>query len=56
MYEEQELAMIGYDGHVFDCSALRGQPKTLVINSLVSSTQTAADVTSDDNFFLRISI
>ena len=30
---------------------MRGQPSTLVINSLVSSTQTAADVTSDDNFF-----
>ena len=50
IYEEQEAARVGYDGHVFDQSALRGQPKTLVINSLVSLTQTASDVTSDDNF------
>ena len=49
MYEEQEAAMIGYDGRVFDQSTLRGQPKTLVINSLVSTAQITADVTSDDN-------
>ena len=41
---------------IFDQSALRGQPKTLVTNSLVSLTQTAADVTSDDTFFLRIDL
>ena len=51
MYKEQEAAMVGYDGHVYDRSALRGQPNTLVINSLVSTSHTAADVTSDDNFF-----
>jgi len=51
LYEEQEAAMISCDGHVLDRSALRGHPSTLVINSLVSVTQTAADVTSDDNFF-----
>ena len=51
MYEEQEAAMVGYDGHAHDRSALRGQPQTLVINSLVSTSHTAADVTSDDNFF-----
>ena len=55
MYEDQEAAMVGYDGHVFDQSALTGQPKTLVINSLVSTTQIAADVTSDDNFFCALS-
>ena len=51
MYEEQEAAMIGYNCHVFDRSALRGQPQTLVINSLVFTSHTAADVTSDDNIF-----
>ena len=55
MNEEQEAAMVGYDGHVFDRSALRGQPQTLVINSLVSTSHTAADVTSDDNFFCVLS-
>ena len=48
--------MIGYNGHVLDRSALRGQPKTLVVNSLVSASQTAADVTSDDNFFCVLSL
>jgi hypothetical protein len=56
MYEEQEAAMVGYNGHVFNQSALRGKPKTLAFNSLVSLTQIAADVTSDDNFFLRIEL
>ena len=47
--------MVGYDGHVHDRSALRGRPNTLVINSLVSTSHTAADVTSDDNFFCVLS-
>ena len=56
MYEDQDAAMIGYIGHVFDRSALRGQPKTLVINSLVSLSQTAADVTSDENLFCVLTL
>ena len=52
----QPVQVVGYDGHVFDQSALRGQPKTLVINSLVSTTQTAADVSSDDNFVCLLSL
>ena len=55
MYEEQEAAMVGYGGHVFDQSTLRGQPKTIVINYLVSTTHTAADVTSDDIFLCVLS-
>ena len=50
MYEEQEAAMVSYVGHVYDRSALRGRPNTLVINSLVSISHTATDVTSDDIF------
>ena len=42
--------MYGYDGQVIDQPALRGQPDTLFINSLVTLTQPAADVTRDDNF------
>ena len=42
--------MVGYNGLAYDRSALRGRPNTLVINSLVSTSHTAADVTSDDNF------
>ena len=42
--------MVGYDGLAYDQSALRGRPKTLVINSLVSTSCTAADVTSDEKF------
>ena len=45
MYVEQEAAVVGYNGHVFDQSALRVRPQTLVINSLVSTSHTAADVT-----------
>ena len=56
LYEEQEAAMTDYNGHVFDQSTLKGQPKTLVINSLVSMTQIAADVTSDDNCFCLLSL
>jgi hypothetical protein len=55
MYEEQEEAMVGFDGHAYDRSASRGRPNKLVINSLVSSSQPAADVTSDDNFFCVLS-
>ena len=47
---DRPVQVVGHAGHVFGQSALRGQPKTLVINSLVSLTQTAADVTSDDTF------
>ncbi len=47
--------MVGYNGHAYDQSPLRGQPDKLVINSLVSTSQTAADVTSDDNFFCVVS-
>ncbi len=47
--EEQEKAIVGYDGLVYDPPALRGQlGAMLVTNPLVSSTQPAADV--DDNF------
>jgi hypothetical protein len=51
MYEDQEAAMVGYNGHVFDQFALRGRPQTLVINSLVSTSHTDADFPSDDNVF-----
>ncbi len=51
MYKEQEEAMVGFDGHVYNRSALRGRPNTLVINSLVSTSQTATDVTSDEKIF-----
>ncbi len=47
--------MVGFDGHAYNQSALRGRPNTLVINSLVSTSQTATDVTSDDNFFCVLS-
>ena len=47
--------MVGYDGHVFNRSTLRGWPQTLVINSLVSTSHAAADVTSDDNCFYVLS-
>ena len=55
IYKEQEAAMVGYDCHVFNQYALRGRPKTLVINSLVSTTQTTAGITSDDNCFCVLS-
>jgi len=47
--------MVGFNGHAYDRSTLRGRPNTLVINSLVSTSQTATDVTSDDNFFWVLS-
>ena len=55
MYKEQEATMTGYNGHVFDQSALGGRPQTLIINSLVSTSHTATDVTSDDNLFCVLS-
>ena len=55
LYEEQEAAMVGYDGHTYDRSTLRGRPNTLVINSLVSTSELAADVSSDDNFYCVLS-
>ena len=48
---DQPVQVVGHAGHVFDQSVLKGQPKTLVINSLVSSAQKAADFTSDDKCF-----
>ncbi len=55
MFEEQEEAMVGFNGHAYDRSALRGRSNKLVISSLVSTSQPAADVTSDDNFFRVLS-
>ena len=55
LYKEQEEAMVGFNGHAYDRSALRGRPYKLVISSLVSTSQPAADVTSDDNFFCVLS-
>jgi hypothetical protein len=55
MYKEQEASMVGYDGHVYVRSTLRGRLEKLVINSLVSTSHPAADVTSDGNLFCVLS-
>ncbi len=52
LYEEQEVAMIDYSGHVvMTTQPLMGHINHLVINSHSSLATDQADVTDDENFY-----
>jgi hypothetical protein len=49
LHKEQETAMMDYYGKLIHDAAMRGPPKTLIINALQSLTTDLADVTQDGN-------